>query len=143
MKLLLLNTSSGLKPLYDEDYEEKQKLKIGKTYQASINQVRNYEFHKKYFAFLRCAWEYLTPAQRDFLKSRESFRKTVQIAAGYSEPVFNITKKEWQENAISISFDNMDELEFKELYENVRAVVFNVFLKHVSLSDFEKELINF
>ena len=28
MKLLLKNTSSGLTPIYDEDYEEKKKLKI-------------------------------------------------------------------------------------------------------------------
>lgn len=143
MKLLLLNTASGLKPMYDEDYEEKQKLKIGEVYQATIKTVRNYELHKKYFAMLRCAWEYLTQRQRDFFKSKEVFRKTVQISAGYSEPVFNIAKKEWQEQAKSISFDNMDEFEFRELYENVRTVIFTVFLKHVSLEEFEKELINF
>ena len=45
MKLLLLNTTSGLKPMYDEDYEEKQKLKIGEVYQATIKTVRNYELH--------------------------------------------------------------------------------------------------
>ena len=28
MKLLLKNTSSGLIPIYDDDYEEKKKLKI-------------------------------------------------------------------------------------------------------------------
>ena len=48
MKLLLLNTASGLKPMYDEDYEEK-KLKIGEVYQATIKTVRNYELHKNNF----------------------------------------------------------------------------------------------
>ena len=36
MILLLKNTVEGLKPLYDDDYEEKRKLKIGEVYKADI-----------------------------------------------------------------------------------------------------------
>ena len=32
MKLLLQNTSHGLIPLYDADYEEKKRLKIGEIH---------------------------------------------------------------------------------------------------------------
>ena len=34
MEIRLLNTPSGLKPLYDEDYDQKKKLKIGEIYKA-------------------------------------------------------------------------------------------------------------
>lgn len=36
MKLNLLNTVQGLKPLYDDDFDEKKKLKIGEVYTAEI-----------------------------------------------------------------------------------------------------------
>lgn len=52
MKLYLLNTREGLKPMYDEDYDEKKKLKIGEVYEAEIRQPRNLRFHRKYFALL-------------------------------------------------------------------------------------------
>ena len=51
MKIYLLNTASGLRPMDDNDYEAKQKLKIGEVYKAEIKKVRNYNFHKKIFRF--------------------------------------------------------------------------------------------
>ena len=86
MKLQLLNTASGLIPCYDEDYDEKKKLKIGKTYEATIKLVRNPQFLRKYFALINCAWEYLTEAQQVFFKNnKEVFRKTIEVAAGHCE----------------------------------------------------------
>ena len=59
MKLQLKNTMSGLVPINDASYDEKKKLKIGQVYEVTIKLVRNYDFHKKYFALINCAWEYL------------------------------------------------------------------------------------
>lgn len=58
MKIKLLNTSVGLKPLFDEDFEEKKKLKIGEVYEATIKRPRNLSFHRKYFGLINLAWEY-------------------------------------------------------------------------------------
>lgn len=55
MKLQLLNTTRGLVPLYDEDFEEKKKLKLGTEYTAEIKVSRNSKFHRKYFALLNAA----------------------------------------------------------------------------------------
>lgn len=55
MKIKLLNTSVGLKPLYDEDFEEKKKLKIGEVYEATIKRPRNLSFHRKYFGLINLA----------------------------------------------------------------------------------------
>lgn len=144
MELFLKNTSNGLVPLYDKDYEEKRKLKYGEVYKATIKKARNYEFHKKYFALIDCAWEYQNEKTQDHFKnSSDNFRKTVEIAAGYSELFYSIDRKEWVESPKSISFDKLDNFEFQELYENVKTVLYTIFLKNINKDEFEKNLINF
>lgn len=144
MKLLLLNTSQGLKPCYDNDYEERKKLKIGETYLADVKKPRNLQFHRKYFALVNCAWEYQNERVIEhFHHSVEAFRKTVEIAAGWFEPIYLMSKKEWSQAPRSVAFDKMDELEFRELYDNVKRVLFQTFLRNVSEEEFMKNLINF
>lgn len=144
MKILLLNTTQGLKPCYDQDYEEKKKLKTGETYLAEIRKPRNLQFHRKYFSLIRCAWEYQNEKIiSHFNNSIEAFRKTIEIASGWFEPIYSIQRKEWIETPKSISFDKMSEDEFQCLYENVKATLFNIFLKNISKEEFEKNLYNF
>ena len=65
------------------------------------------------------------------------------IAAGWYEPVYSIDKKEWTQNYKSIAFDKMDEAEFMDLYDNVKRVLFQTFLRHIDEEEFVKNLINF
>lgn len=110
MELYLLNTASGLRPCYDSDYDEKKKLKLGKIYKAKITLARNYDFLKKYFALINCAWSYQNEkTTAHFKESVECFRKTVEIAAGHCDTAYNISRKEWIEVPKSIAFDKMDE----------------------------------
>lgn len=143
MKLYLQNTSRGLVPCEDGDYELKKKLKLGEIYLADIKIPRNYDFLRKYFALLDCAWEYLTEKQQEFIKSKECFRSTLQIAAGYGKPYYSFKRKEWLEESKSIAFDSMPEEEFSQLYESVKNVLFATFLRNISQEEFEKNLINF
>ena len=144
MKLLLLNTSQGLKPCYDSDYEERKKLKIGETYMADIKVPRNLEFHKKYFALIHCAWEYQNEkVVAHFRHNVELFRKSVEITAGWCEMQYSIKRKEWIEAPKSIAFDKMDQAEFDSHYENVKTVLFTVFLKNISEVEFQTNLASF
>lgn len=144
MKIKLLNTVQGLKPLYDEDFDEKKKLKIGEIYEADVKKARNLQFHKKYFALINCAWEYQNEKVVEFFHhNKDAFRKTVEIAAGLYEPVYLIGKKEWSQAPKSIAFDKMDEAEFMDLYDNVKRVLFQTFLRHIDEEEFVKNLINF
>lgn len=128
----------------DDDYEAKSKLKIGDVYKVTIKKARNYELLKKYFALIKCSWEYLTDQQQAFFNnSKESYRKTVEIAAGHFDLVYSIQRKEWVEQHKSIAFDKVDEFQFREIYDNSRRVIFDVFLRHVSQDEFEKNLIDF
>lgn len=144
MKIKLQNTISGLKPLYDEDYDEKKKLKIGETYEATIRIVRNLDFHRKYFALINCAWEYQNERTvAHFKQNQELFRKTIEMSAGWCDTIYSIERREWIDVPKSIAFDQMDQAEFTELYERVKDVLFSIFLKDISVEEFTENLINF
>lgn len=137
MKLLLLNTPTGLKPLYDADFDEKRKLRIGEAYMAEIKKVRNLQFHRKYFALISTAWEYQGEAvTAHFGGDMEAFRKCVEVAAGHCDRVFNLATNSWMEVPKSISFDKMDDAAFADLYERVKTVLFSVFLKNIDEEEF-------
>ena len=132
---------AGLIPAQDADFDVKRKLKIGEVYQVSIKQFRNYEFHKKYFALINCAWEYQNErVQTHFKESVELFRKTVEISAAHCDLVYSIERKEWVEVPKSIAFEKLSEADFQDLYDRVKDVLFTVFLKNISRADFEQNL---
>ena len=152
MKLLLLNTVHGLVPLYDEDYDEKKKLIIGKEYKAEIRQARNIMFHRKYFGMLDAAWSLLKESQRMFFGGatygetfgKEAFRRSVQISAGFFEPIWDVKGRCWQKSVKSIAFDKMDETEFEKLYRAVYDTVMDLLaLNGVSSQDFDRMIDNF
>ena len=134
MKLYVKNTLSGLQPLYDSDYSEKKKLKIGQVYLVEIKHPRNILFHKKFFALLNLCYEnYET--QMPF----ESFRRWITIKAGY----FNAyeTDKGVFYDAQSIAFGSMNQIEFEEVYSRVLDVVIK--LLHVTEEDINSEIMSF
>lgn len=138
-----MNTAQGLKPMYDEDFDEKKRLKIGQVYRAKVTVPRNLGLHRKYWSLINCAWDLLTERQREFFGNKDSFRKTLQVAAGYCERVFHLGLREWVEVPKSIAFDKMKGDEFEALYKGVRDVLFKVFLKHITLEQFEDVLMNY
>lgn len=144
MEIKLTCTATGFKVCDDTDYEIKRKLKIGKVYSCKIKQLRNYNFLRKYFALINCAWGFVSEPTREFFKNDvELFRKTVEIASGHCEMVYSLSRREWVEQAKSIAFDKMSADEFSDLYERVKETLFAVFLKDVRLDDFLRELTNF
>lgn len=144
MELRLLNTPSGLKPLYDEDYDQKKKLKIGEIYKVKITIARNINFHRKYFALINCAWAYQNERTTNHFKNNvECFRKTVEIAAGHCDTVYNLSLKSWVDIPKSIAFDKLKQEEFEDLYERVKDVLFTTFLKGIDEEEFLNNMIDF
>lgn len=144
MKINLLNTVTGLVPLTDDDYDEKKKLKIGEVYQVDIKKLRNIRFHRLYFALINCSWEYCNEKQAEFFKNDKNvFRKSMEVSAGHCDTVYSVTKKEWQDVPRSISFEKMDEFEFRDLYDKVKNVLFATVLRNISMEEFERNLSNF
>lgn len=143
MKLNLICTQQGLVPMYDEDYDLKKRLKIGQTYVADVKVARNVGFHRKYWALLNAAWSLLPERTSNGFRSLEGFRSYVIVAAGFYELYFNPRLKEFVEVPRSISFEKMDEVEFGELYDRSKDVIWSIIGRYVSEEDFERCLINF
>lgn len=143
MKLNLLNTIHGLVPMYDADYEEKKKLKLGEAYTAEIRLSRNPRFHQKYFALINAAWELLPQRKKDGLRTCENFRKYIEVAAGHCETFYSPQRKEWVEIPKSIAFDKMDEAEFSDLYNRVRFVIDTILAPVITKEQFENILLHF
>ena len=143
MKLKVVCTPVGLKPMYDEDLDEKRKLKLGEVYQAEIRLVRNLQFHKKAFALLNLAWAYLPERTQNGFRSIDGFRAYITVAAGYYDLYFNPRLREFVEVPKSWAFDSMDNAEFSTFYDRVKDVIWGIIGKWVTAEEFEKNLINF
>ena len=143
MKLLVINTPRGLVPFGDDDYEAKKKLKVGQTYTAEIRVARNVEFHRKYFALIAYAWEFLNERETQAFKTKDGFRKAIEIAAGHYEPQYNIATGQFDHVPKSISFGSMDDAEFSDLYGRVKDVIFSIIGGRVSETEFERLLLDF
>lgn len=143
MKINLLNTLDGFKLATDADYELKRKLKLGKVYQFETKLLRNYDFHRKYFALINCAFEYQNEKTQLHFKTVDNFRKYVEVSAGHCDIFYSPSLKDWTEVPKSISFSTMDNDEFSELYERVKDVLFKIFLKNVTEEEFMSNLSNF
>ena len=143
MKLMVLNTPRGLVPIGDDDYEEKKKLKLGETYAVEIKLVRNVDFHRKYFALIAYSWEFLTEQEQVTFRSKENFRKYLEISAGHCDIFYHPKLQDFVEMPKSIAFDKMDNAAFSDLYERVKDVIFAIIGERVSRSEFERLLMDF
>ena len=143
MKLLVVNTPRGLVPLGDDDYEEKKKLKLGQTYSVEVKVARNVDFHRKYFALISYAWEFLNEQETERFRTKENFRKYVEVAAGHCDVIFHPRFQEYVEIPKSISFGKMDNAEFSDLYKRVKDVIFSIIGNRVSQDQFERLLLDF
>lgn len=143
MKLLVVNTPRGLVPLGDDDYEQKRKLKLGETYSVEVKVVRNVDFHRKYFALIAYAWEFLNEQETERFKDKENFRKYIEIAAGHCDVIFHPRLQEFVEIPKSIAFAKMDNTAFSDLYGRVKDVIFSIIGDRVTQEEFERLLIDF
>lgn len=143
MKMMVVNTPRGLIPCGDDDYSEKKKLKIGQTYSVEIRLVRNADFHRKYFALIAYAWEFLNENEAAAFKTKEGFRKSVEITAGHYEPIYDLETETFIHVPKSISFGSMDNAAFSDLYERVKDVIFSIIGSRVTREEFERILIDF
>ena len=141
--MLAVNTFHGLTPLMDDDYDEKKKLKLGQTYSVEVKVARNVDFHRKYFALIAYAWEYLNEQETERFKTKESFRKYVEIAAGHCDVIYHPRVQEYVEIPKSISFGSMDNTQFSDLYKRVKDVIFSLIGSRVSEAEFNRLLIDY
>lgn len=124
MRLYLVKASGGyLIPASRQDRDEiDEKLHNGAVYRAEVVKERNSRFHRKVLSLLRYAFDNWTPEPVEGLamppiKDFDNFREQITIAAGYGYPVFN-PDGSFVMKAESISFANMEEIKFEDLFSS-------------------------
>lgn len=131
-KLALVKTATGYLPADAMSEEESRKHKKGQVIHADFKKMRNYEFHKKFFALIELGFEAWEPQELNdkfgvVEKNFEQFREDVTIMAGYYERYIR-TNGDVRVVAKSISFGSMDEYDFSRLYSSVINVLLNKIL---------------
>jgi hypothetical protein len=109
-------------PAHDSDLELARQLKVGEVYKFTFTKPRNYEFHKKFFALLDLVFN-----NQEQYTNRNKHRKDLIKAAGFTVEETNYFTGEVTEEAQSISFAAMDEIEFGKLYGQMLDTVIRVY----------------
>jgi len=109
-------------------------------YKAVLTRPRSLAFHRKYFALLKTAYDLWDP-QVDHLseKSFECFRNDIAILCGYYKNVIRYSGRFVQE-AKSISFAKMDDVEFAALYSKTIDVILQHVLTNYTRADLDEQV---
>ena len=142
MKIEFLVVQGFLSPCNLEGREAIRKWGSGNLIIGEFVKPRNNQFLKKFFAMLDVgyeAWE--TPDGVGYKgmkieKNRERFRKDCIILAGYFHLVYDINGEE-KAVADSISFAEMDEMKFEELYSKVIDVLLGKVMRNYTRKDID------
>ena len=143
MKIRLTKTPVGFIPVDPESGEWANKIKMGQVVHADFKKMRNYKFHRKFFALLNLAYEYWEPGEIDRKwgapeKNFKRFRKEVTKMAGYYHVEYSLLdKKGFRIVADSISFGKMEEKDFEKLYNSVITVIMEKLLPDMSKDEIE------
>lgn len=107
----------------------------GEMAQADMKFPRNPKFHRKFFALLQVGFDAWEPSRkrksykgRPVEKNFEQFREDVTILSGHYVQTFDL-KGHMVLRAKSISFANMDDAEFEQVYSAVADVLLRDVLK--------------
>lgn len=93
--------------------EMAKKPKEGEEYSCEIKFVRNYQFHKKFFALIKIGCE----NSKHVSMPLDTYRKYALIKSGYFT-LYHTPKGKFIE-AESISFENMTQEKFEEVFSRV------------------------
>lgn len=121
MKISLVRTLSGFKTAYDSDFELSKKIKLNEIYEYEFKQTRNIKFHRKFFALINMVFQ-----NQEQYTNIEHLRKDLIIESGNYDLRHDLHGVEIRE-AKSISFAQMDEIQFSELYNSVVYVIVKYF----------------
>ena len=144
MKIFVFKTGSKLVPSTSEDKYKIAKMPKGEPFEIEWKRQRNPKFHRKFFALMQFAWDNKPESMDSYFPTSKNvpdeFRKEIIKRAGYYVEHTNFKGvKEYR--AKSISFANMSEDEFEELY----SACIDVIIKYMNIPDevFKSEWMEF
>ena len=139
-------TGGHLVPASDQDKAIIDKIKVGQVLKFTFTRMRNYKFHKKWFALVGLAFDYWEPTalpddpEKKWMKrvtpekNFDRFRKDITIRAGHYDAYYRLDGSVRIE-AKSISFGDMSEETFEKLYSDTINVVLKQIYKNYTEDD--------
>lgn len=141
MKLNLFKTLSGLKPAFDTDKDQYNKIPMNSILEFDVKIPRNEKLHRKFFALLNLAYN-----NQSNYKNPDYFRQDVMKAIGqFNERINYLDGGTVTLEAKSIKFANMGNDEFNSIYEDTLDYIakqLGVGTKEIE-SELETKIINF
>lgn len=95
---------------YSSDHDKLKNIKVGDIVECEIKKPRNIAHHKKFFTLIEFVFQ-----NQEKYKNREHLRHDLTIEAGF----YDLRENFWGEKVKepkSISFANMDQIEFNQFY---------------------------
>ena len=126
MKIFLKKKGFTLVPAGQSDLDTLKKIDNDKIVECDMRQSRNVEFHRLFFAMLRVAFDNWWG--RPAYKSTDELLIALKYEIGHVHRSFLFNGKIMTE-AKSISFKNMDNIEFKEFFDRCS----NCLSKHLGI----------
>ena len=135
MKILCKKNNGAFYPAYDSDYQKACKVKEGEMIEIEFKRPRNYKFHKKFFSLLNLGFN----SSKSKIENFDDYREWALMRSGFVREVK--TPRGVFHRATSISFANMDDDEFQEVYKAV--LQFVILDTGATENDIEENLINY
>lgn len=145
MQCLLMKMPQGmLVPADEESMDAVKRIKVGEVVKATVTNPRNIGFMRKYFAMLNVGYDAFVPAPVTIKgkavvpeKSREEFRAWVTVQAGFYH-VYGYPDGSVRLRPKSISFAEMGEEEFAQVYSKVVDVLLQRVLTNYTRDDLDR-----
>lgn len=121
MKVNFIKQHGGvLIPANESEVERMKRFKTGGAYEVEIKQIRNYDFHRKVFAFLNFCFDHYVSRLDCSVHERqfEVFRDELTVNAGYYDEFWTL-KGTLRIEAKSISYASMSQEEFEQYYNSL------------------------
>lgn len=133
MKISMHKKETSLVPVGVSDFDKFNKLK-DLDYSVKITKIRSPKHHRFFFAMLRAVIENMPEELEAVYPSQETLLNELKLQTGYR------TRHQTLGGKItyfpkSISFENMDELEFIEFHKKCEVIILKYFLVGVSKKD--------
>lgn len=117
MKAHFARTPTGFIPVEEDAEKILKKIGMGEIVELDYKHARNYGFHKKFFAMVQHVFE-----NQETYATMQQVLDIIKIGAGHYDLLI-LPNGERNYVPRSISFDNMEELEFQEFYDKAVAAV--------------------
>ena len=142
MKMFLQKQGNHLIPVYASDLDNMKLLREGVFYLADVKEDRNPRFHKKFFALLKLTLDNLPEQMSTDIQTTAKLLVELKAELGYySEEhtrdgeIYRVLK--------SISFEKMDNTEFRQFYSDCINVILSKYLVGVDPQDLEDMIIDY